>query len=84
VLQSLIAAANSISCQSRTLRSKLEPTGNQQDCLGMTPLPILACSTVQSLELYQFMINKYPRNLIVGDVWGTITLLYAVWGDAPS
>jgi hypothetical protein len=25
---------------------KLDPTGNQQDCLGMTPLHILACSSV--------------------------------------
>ena len=49
---------------------ELDPTGLQQDCLGMTPLHILACSTVQCLELYQFMIDKYPANLIVADAWG--------------
>ena len=70
--------------QSRTLRSKLNPTGNQQDCLGMTPLHILACSKVQNMELYQVLIEKYPENLIVEDRWGALPLLYAVWGDASS
>jgi hypothetical protein len=44
VLQRLLAAINMRSDQRRTLRSKLDPTGNQQDCLGMTPRHILACS----------------------------------------
>jgi hypothetical protein len=43
MLQILLAAINTRSGQRRTLRSKLDPTGNQQDCLGMTPLHILAC-----------------------------------------
>ena len=30
---------------------ELDPTGLQQDCFGMTPLHIMACSTVQQLEL---------------------------------
>jgi hypothetical protein len=63
---------------------ELDPSGLQQDCLGMTPIHILACSTVQCLELYQLMIEKYPENLIVTDAWGALPLLYAVWGDAPS
>jgi hypothetical protein len=43
VLQNLIAAMNMRYCQRRTM-CKLDPTGNQQDdCLGMTPLHILAC-----------------------------------------
>jgi hypothetical protein len=29
------------------------------------------------------MINKYPDNLIVEDAWGTVPLLYALWGGAP-
>jgi hypothetical protein len=63
---------------------ELDPIGMQQDCLGMTPLHILACSTVQCLELYQLIVNKYPANLIVEDAWGATPLLYAIWGDAPS
>ena len=63
---------------------ELDPSGLQQDCLGMTPLHILACSTVQCLELYQLIVDKYPSNLIVEDAWGTVPLLYAIWGDAPS
>jgi hypothetical protein len=63
---------------------ELDPSGLQQDSLGMTPLHILACSTVQCLELYQLIVDKYPANLIVEDAWGATPLLYAVWGDAPN
>jgi hypothetical protein len=63
---------------------ELDPTGIQQDCLGMTPLHILACSTVQCLELYQFIVDNFPGNLIVEDSWGATPLLYAIWGDVPS
>jgi hypothetical protein len=39
--------------------SKLDPTGNQQDCLGMTPLHILACSSVHNnLEVYCAIVEK--------------------------
>ena len=50
----------------------------------MTPLHILACSTVYHLELYRVLIEKYPDNLITEDRWGTVPLFYAVWGNAPS
>ena len=49
---------------------ELDPTGLRQDCLGMTPLHILACSTVPCLELFQLMVEKYPENLIVKESWG--------------
>jgi ankyrin repeat protein len=62
---------------------ELDPTGLHQDCLGMTPLHILACSIVHSLELYQLMIENYPSNLIVEDAWRATPLLYAIW-DAPN
>jgi hypothetical protein len=82
VLQHLIAAINMRS--GRTLRSKLDPTGNQQDCLGMTSLHILACSSVLNLELYRLIIENYPANLITEDRWGATPLLYAFWGAAPA
>ena len=84
VLQILIQATNSRSCQRRTLRSKLDPTGNQQDCLGMTPLHILACSSSHDLDLYCVIVEKYPTNLITEDRWGALPLLYALWGAAPD
>jgi hypothetical protein len=59
---------------------ELDSTGFQQDCLGMTPLHILACLTVQHLELYQFIVDKYSANLIVEDAWGAAPLLHALWG----
>jgi hypothetical protein len=37
VLQRLLAAINMRMCERRALRVKLDSTGNQQDCLGMTP-----------------------------------------------
>ena len=77
---SLEEIRNKIECiQYANIRS-----GLHQDCLGMTPLHILACSTVHSLELYQLIVDKYPENLIVEDAWGAVPLLYAVWGNAPS
>jgi hypothetical protein len=66
-----------------TIGNELDPTGNQQDCLGMTPLHILACSSVHDLEIYRVIVAKYPANLITVDAWGALPLLYAIWGDAP-
>jgi hypothetical protein len=66
-----------------TSGNELDPTGNQQDCLGMTPLHILACSSVHDLEVYHLIVEKYPANLITVDRWGALPLLYAIWGDAP-
>jgi len=84
VLQILLTAVDMRSGQRRTLRSKLDPTGNQQDCLGMTPLHILACSSVHDLELYRVIVEKYPANLTTEDRWGALPLLYAFWGAAPT
>jgi hypothetical protein len=75
VLQNLIAAINMTS---------LDPTGNDQDCLGMTPLHILACSSVHNLEVYRTIIENYPTNLITKDEWGATPLLYAFLGGAPT
>ena len=83
VLQTLIAAINMTSNQSQS-RSKLDPTGNQQDCLGMTPLHILACSTVHNLEMYRLIVENYPTNLITKDRWGATPLLYVFWGAATD
>jgi hypothetical protein len=84
VLQNLIAAINMRSDQRRTLRVKLDLTGIQQDCLGMTPLHILTCSSVHNLELYRVIVENYPTNLITEDRWGALPLLYAFWGAAPA
>ena len=63
---------------------KLDSTGNQQDCLGMTPLHILTCSSVHDLEVYRVIVEKYPANLITEDRWGATPLLYAFWGAVPA
>jgi hypothetical protein len=84
VLQILAAAINMTLGQNRTLLNKLDPTGNQQDCLGMTPLHILTCSLVHDLEVYRLIVENYPTNLISEDRWGALPLLYAFWGAAPT
>lgn len=66
------------------LQSKIAPSGKEQDRLGMTPLHIMACSSVQNIELYTLLINKYPENLTTKDKWRALPLLYAVWGNAPN
>ena len=58
--------------------------GNLRDCLGMTPLHILACSSVHDLELYRVIVEKNPTNLITEDRWGALPILHLFWGAAPS
>jgi hypothetical protein len=53
------------------------------DCIGMTPLHILACSTKHHVDMYNLLISRYPGHLITEDVWGDIPILYAIWGRAP-
>jgi len=55
----------------------------QQDCLGMTPLHILACSTKQRSEMYQLVIKSRPEYLFIQDKWGARPFLYLIWGRAP-
>ena len=84
VLLDLERAIDPRAQHSRRLRSKLNATGRTQDCLGMTPLHILACSTKHDVRLYRLLIEKYPENLIINDKWGDIPLLYACWCNAPA
>ena len=57
---------------------------NNQDCLGMTPLHILVCSSKPNLELCQFITDRYPNSLITEDEWDSLPVLYAIWGGAPQ
>jgi hypothetical protein len=66
-----------------TSGNELDLTGNERDCLGMTPLHILACSSVHNLEVYRLIVEEYPTNLIIEDRWGALPLLYAILGGAP-
>jgi hypothetical protein len=63
--------------------ARLPAHGLQQDCLGMTPLHILACSSnCQGIEVFQCMIEKYPNALRTKDVWGDVPLAYALYAEA--
>ena len=63
---------------------QLNTSGKEQDCVGMTPLHILACSTKPTIAMYRFLIDKYPETLIMKDKSGDIPLLYALWCNAPT
>ena len=78
--QSTIAQLTKEIIPSSWKRREVNPSGKQQDCLGMTPLHILACSTKQqdSIEVYQLLIDKYPETLIME------VNVYAIWCNAPK
>jgi hypothetical protein len=48
--------------------SELDPTGNQQDCLGMTPIGFIM--EVEDEENYFPRASNYPTNCITEDAWG--------------
>jgi hypothetical protein len=63
--------------------ARLSAYGLQQDCLGMTPLHILACSSNgRGIEDFQCMIDKYPNALLIEDRWGDLPLNYALYAEA--
>ena len=70
----------------RQLRDELDQYNDfpAQDCIDMTPLHILACSTKQRIEMYTVLIRRHPEYLIIEDSWGDVPLLYLFWGRAPS
>ena len=39
------------------------------DCIGMTPLHILACSTKHHMDMYELLVRRYPDHLIIEDVF---------------
>jgi hypothetical protein len=55
----------------------------RQDCFGMTPLHILACSSKQSIQLYDLLIQEDPLDLITKDKWGDLPIHYAYMTEAP-
>jgi hypothetical protein len=84
VLQDIIAAINMRSGQCPMSNSKLDLTGYQQDCLGMTPLHILACSSVHDLEVYRVIVENYPSNLITEDRWGGAATVVCILGGCTK
>ena len=53
---------------------RLMVVSNYQDCVGMTPLHILACSTTHNIDLYRFIDANYPKSLITEDKWGCLPI----------
>ena len=82
VMRNLRREINPWSTHDSTIIGRLNATGRMQDCLGMTPLHILACSTRHTLEMYELIVQKYPENLVTRDIWGDVPLLYAFWCNA--
>jgi hypothetical protein len=53
------------------------------DCLGMTPLHVLACSGTHAFRLYQHIAESFPNALLATDQWGDVPLTYVMLSDAP-
>jgi hypothetical protein len=60
----------------------LNPSGNKQDCLGMTALHVACCTNIEELDIYIAIIADCTANLITEDRWGALPLLYALWANA--
>ena len=54
-----------------------------KDCIGMTPLHIIACSTNHDVRLFQKLISSCHKTLMDCDIFGR-TALDALLSDAPK
>ena len=56
-----------------------------EDCLGMTPLHILACSKKQDMRVWKFLSSspRFPEMLATEDMWGCLPIFYAFANEAP-
>ena len=53
------------------------------DCLGMTPLHVLAALEMHDLRLYRCIIETCPDALTTKDKWGEISLTYILIPQPP-
>ena len=83
----MIANNDSTTTTTTTTSATNPPGGSDRDCLGMTPLHILACSKRQDYDLYVFLRENFDpimrRYYTTEDRWGCIPLFYALLGDVP-
>ena len=56
----------------------------EKDCIGMTPLHIIACSTNHDVRLFQKLISRCQKALLDRDIFGRTALDYALLSDAPE
>ncbi|EJK47416.1 hypothetical protein THAOC_33865 [Thalassiosira oceanica] len=56
----------------------------EKDCIGMTPLHIVACSTNHDIRLFQLLISRCHGALMDRDIFGRTALDYALLSDASE
>ena len=56
----------------------------EKDCIGMTPLHIIACSTNHDVRLFQKLICSSHETISDRDIFGRTALDYALLSDAPA
>ncbi|KAL7433155.1 hypothetical protein ACHAXH_002685 [Discostella pseudostelligera] len=56
----------------------------KSDCLGMTPLHVLACSGMHDLGLFRRIIEICPNSLFAEDKWGGTPFGYVILSGAPK
>ena len=56
---------------------------NNEDCLGMTHLHILACLGTHDLGLYHAVVAYQPKLIVTMGKWSCLPIFYAIWGSVP-
>jgi hypothetical protein len=57
--------------------------GDKVDCLGMTPLHVIACLGARELSLYRCLVDNYPESMITKDKLGDIPVFYVLLSEPP-
>lgn len=81
--QSYDSAQTALQKLQTAIQETSSSSSSNQDCLGMTPLHILALSKTQRLELYQACVEQHPEDLVAQDKWKTLPIHYACENNAP-
>lgn len=73
---------------SRSLRraaaSALTESGCRRDCMGMTCLHVLACSSRQTVDMHRLLLERYPEAVYAKDCWGALPVHYALYSGASE
>ena len=55
-----------------------------RDCMGMTCLHVLACSSRQTVDMHRLLAERYPEVVYAKDYWGALPVHYALYSGAPE
>ena len=59
-------------------------SGCRRDCMGMTCLHVLACSSRQTADMHRLLLERYPEAVHAKDSWGAVPVHYALYSGASE